>query len=570
MGAGIWCSPGMSSTYLVTTDDGRIVVNTGMWFEARTHKRNYDAVTDRADALHHPDPEPHRPHRRRRHVPRGRHRSSSRRPTSPSCQADDERIHGLRIRRSLPFFADVMGQSGLRPRRRRDDPAAARSRRTPTSRSTTRYALDVRRPAHRAASACPAARRSTRSWCGSPTTASRSSGNMFSALFGHFPNLVTMRGDRMRSAPAFVDVGAARDRPRAASCCCSAITDRCAARPPIRVGVRADPRRGAVRARRDRRGDERRARRVDRDARDPRCPSTSISARRTAASTGAFARSGRRTRAGSTSTRRSTSTARRPEHGRARDRRPRGRAPTPSRRAPRRSRPTDPLTAVRLCELALAVDAEHRGALDAYRARPRAAARRPRPRELLAHALARRRSAQRDEPARAARRAVTEHDPHRRPRASRASTPRSAPRSTTSRPSTSASTPTRCSPRRRDRARCDDFGDPAFRTRLDAMIAAVEADTGLGPLGRLAIHQRTTPAPHVAAARGGPRAPPPRDPRHRAPGADRRDRAAPLGHHAPREPHRGRHPAALAARTGRASSRARARRRPDRDGVDPR
>ena len=27
----------------------------------------------------------------------------------------------------------------------------------------------------------------------------------------------------------------------------------------------------------------------------------------------------------------------------------------------------DPLTAVRLCELALAVDAEHRGALDAYR-----------------------------------------------------------------------------------------------------------------------------------------------------------------------------------------------------------
>ena len=44
MGAGIWCSPGMSSTYLVTTDDGRIVVNTGMWFEARTHKRNFDAV----------------------------------------------------------------------------------------------------------------------------------------------------------------------------------------------------------------------------------------------------------------------------------------------------------------------------------------------------------------------------------------------------------------------------------------------------------------------------------------------------------------------------------------------
>ena len=44
----------------------------------------------------------------------------------------------------------------------------------------------------------------------------------------------------------------------------------------------------------------------------------------------------------------------------------------------------------------------------------------------------------------------------------------------------------------RDRARTDDFGDPSFRIRLDAMVAAVEADTGLGPLGRLAIHQRTT------------------------------------------------------------------------------
>ena len=43
----------------------------------------------------------------------------------------------------------------------------------------------------------------------------------------------------------------------------------------------------------------------------------------------------------------------------------------------------------------------------------------------------------------------------------------------------------------RDRARCDDFGDPSFRPRLEAMLGAVEADAGLGPLGRLAIHQRT-------------------------------------------------------------------------------
>jgi hypothetical protein len=40
-------------------------------------------------------------------------------------------------------------------------------------------------------------------------------------------------------------------------------------------------------------------------------------------------------------------------------------------------------------------------------------------------------------------------------------------------------------------AGCTDFGDPTFRQRLDAMIIAVEADDGLGPLGRLAVRQRT-------------------------------------------------------------------------------
>ena len=72
--------------YLITTGAGRIVVNTGMWFEARTHKRNYDAVTAAPDALHRPDPEPHRPHRRCRHVPRRRARSSSRSRTSPRAR----------------------------------------------------------------------------------------------------------------------------------------------------------------------------------------------------------------------------------------------------------------------------------------------------------------------------------------------------------------------------------------------------------------------------------------------------------------------------------------------------
>jgi len=43
----------------------------------------------------------------------------------------------------------------------------------------------------------------------------------------------------------------------------------------------------------------------------------------------------------------------------------------------------------------------------------------------------------------------------------------------------------------RRRAGCDDFGAPDFRGRLDAALAAVDADAGLGPIGRMVIGQRT-------------------------------------------------------------------------------
>lgn len=36
----------------------------------------------------------------------------------------------------------------------------------------------------------------------------------------------------------------------------------------------------------------------------------------------------------------------------------------------------------------------------------------------------------------------------------------------------------------------DDFGDDAFRVRLRAMVDAIESDEGLGPLGRMIVHQR--------------------------------------------------------------------------------
>jgi glyoxylase-like metal-dependent hydrolase (beta-lactamase superfamily II) len=202
VGRGIFCSPGMSSSYLVTTDDGRVVVNTGMWFEAKTHKRNYDAVTA-APTRYIVLTQSHTDHIGGIEVFRDETTLLIAQANITACQADDVRIHGLRIRRSLPFFADVMGQPGYA---RGDDaeipPLAKPAEPDIVFDREYRFECGGRRfvcisvPGGETADSLVV-------WL--PDDGVALVGNMFSALFGHFPNLVTMRGDRMRTAPAFVE-----------------------------------------------------------------------------------------------------------------------------------------------------------------------------------------------------------------------------------------------------------------------------------------------------------------------------------------------------------------------------
>lgn len=202
MDAGIWCSPGMSSTYLIATRDGRIVVNTGMWFEARTHKRNFDAVTT-APTRYIVLTQSHTDHIGGVDTFREPDTQLIAQENIHTCQADDVRIHGLRIRRSLPFFADVMGQPGFARGDEAEIPPLAKPAQ-PDITFADRYAFE-----------CGGRRIECLSVPGGETIDSlvvwlpddgiALVGNVFSALFGHFPNLVTMRGDRMRSAPAFVE-----------------------------------------------------------------------------------------------------------------------------------------------------------------------------------------------------------------------------------------------------------------------------------------------------------------------------------------------------------------------------
>ncbi len=202
MGAGIWCSPGMSSTYLITTDAGRIVVNTGMWFEAKTHRRNFDAVST-ASTRFIILTQSHTDHIGGVATFREPETRLIAQAAVEECQADDQRIHGFRIRRSLPFFAGVMGQPGYA----RGDDAAIPPLAEPAHADLTFVDTHSFHCGSRAIELLGVPGGETRDslvvWL--PQDRVALVGNMFSALFGHFPNLMTVRGDRMRSATAFAD-----------------------------------------------------------------------------------------------------------------------------------------------------------------------------------------------------------------------------------------------------------------------------------------------------------------------------------------------------------------------------
>lgn len=191
----------MSNAYLVTTPAGRVVVNTGMWFEARTHKRNFDAVSD-APTRYVVLTQSHTDHIGGVETFREDGTVLIAQAANEACQGDDRRIHGFRIRRSLPFFAAVMGRPGFV----RGDPVEIPPMATPaapdiTFDDTYSFELGGRRFE---LLAVPGGETTDSLVVWLPDDRIALAGNMFSALFGHFPNLVTMRGDKMRSALAFV------------------------------------------------------------------------------------------------------------------------------------------------------------------------------------------------------------------------------------------------------------------------------------------------------------------------------------------------------------------------------
>ncbi len=193
---GIWESPGFSNSYLLTTDDGRVIVNTGMGFESPVHKANFDTVDDSptryivltqghydhvggVDFMREPD-------------------------TLVVAQAnwrqwrdDNERLSTFRARNSAFAFAGSLtrGIATIHERFGDDLPGQASPKADIEVDDTLTLTMGGRTIE---LLATPGGETTDSMVLWLPDEQICLCGNTFGPLFGHIPNLVTMRGDRYR------------------------------------------------------------------------------------------------------------------------------------------------------------------------------------------------------------------------------------------------------------------------------------------------------------------------------------------------------------------------------------
>jgi len=199
----IYLSEGLSNSYLINTPEGRVVINTGMGFEAPVHKRNFDAVAD-SPVRYILLTQGHVDHVGGVDLLREEGTQIVAHANNEPHQADDTRISAFRASRSAFAFADAIARAWTYIQEHVGGGISAQSRPTPDITFDDRYELEL-----------GGVRMDLLSTPGGETTDSMVvwlpdhevcfCGNLFSALFGHFPNLVTVRGDRYREAPRFIE-----------------------------------------------------------------------------------------------------------------------------------------------------------------------------------------------------------------------------------------------------------------------------------------------------------------------------------------------------------------------------
>lgn len=196
---GLWCSPGLSNSYLLTTHDGRVIINTGMGFEGPVHRANFDAV-DSSPVRYIIFTQGHVDHVGGLDSVRDPETTVVAQANWTTWRDDNERLIPYRASRSAFAFKATLAD-GIEAIQRRLGTTRLPGQSLPAVDVEFDDTLTLEVGGRRLELISVPGGETTDSlvvWL--PDERICLCGNVFGALFGHIPNLVTMRGDRYRDA----------------------------------------------------------------------------------------------------------------------------------------------------------------------------------------------------------------------------------------------------------------------------------------------------------------------------------------------------------------------------------
>lgn len=199
----LYLSEGLSNSFLIVTPEGRVVVNTGMGFEAPIHKQNYDAI-DVGPLRYIILTQGHVDHVGGVDLMREPGTEIVAQANIRAQQEDDARIQPFRASRSAFAFRETIAKAIAYVQENVGGPVSPQSRPDPTITFDDRYEFELGGMQFELI-AVPGGETTDSSVIWLPQHRICFTGNLFSALFGHFPNLVTIRGDRYREALRFIE-----------------------------------------------------------------------------------------------------------------------------------------------------------------------------------------------------------------------------------------------------------------------------------------------------------------------------------------------------------------------------